>query len=460
MSNDGDIAQVPVNLPPQIEVHEADTDLPPLHRNQQQLLSPGALHPARPSLDVPPSPTPTFLSNDGTISVPPSPTLSNKSSVHFQTSLALRDNKPEAASGMGSLALLSPDSNVGEMPAAHLMLGKAVFRPCHNLMNVKSNTTSLTHVDGLQETRRSQLDASVTSETEAKAKKMSKKERKQEAEKEAQRAQLEQDKTVDPTPFAFRPYELAHMLDPKSFDTMRAFGGSKGLLKGLGTSATRGLKSDTLKRTPTRNSSGLGAGEGTSHRHDPEKAGPPGGPGVPGIMLTDADGESGRQPVQLCADGGDDDDDDGPGDSGPAFEADMATRRAVYGENLLPHRPSKSLFRLMWDALQDKVLIMLSVAAVISLALGFLQDFGPSRDPTEPPVDWVEGVAIIVAIAIVVLVGSLNDWQKERQFQVLNEKKDERFVKVIRNGIEHLVDIKVRNSYVIAPLNVNDKLLN
>ncbi len=45
---------------------------------------------------------------------------------------------------------------------------------------------------------------------------------------------------------------------------------------------------------------------------------------------------------------------------------------------------------------------MLSVAAVISLALGFFQDFGPSRDPTEPPVDWVEGVAIIVAIAIVV----------------------------------------------------------
>lgn len=272
---------------------------------------------------------------------------------------------------MGSLALLSPDSNVGDPSGAShgrkssvsTMVSSEGTEPdhhrtdSHNLMNVKSNTTSLTHVDGLRETKRSQLDASVTSETEAKAKKMSKKERKQEAEKEAQRAQLEQDKTVDPTPFAFRPYELAHMLDPKSFATMRAFGGTKGLLKGLGTSATRGLKSDTLKRTPTRNSSGLGAGDGASHRHDPEKAGPPGSPGVPGIMLTDADGESGRQPVQLCADGGDDDDDDGPGDSGPAFDADMATRRSVYGENLLPHRPSKSLFRLMWDALQDKVLV-------------------------------------------------------------------------------------------------------
>lgn len=56
--------------------------------------------------------------------------------------------------------------------------------------------------------------------------------------------------------------------------------------------------------------------------------------------------------------------------------------------------------------------------------------------------DWVEGVAIMVAILIVVLVGSLNDWQKERQFKVLNEKKDERGVKVIRGGVERVIDIK------------------
>ena len=40
------------------------------------------------------------------------------------------------------------------------------------------------------------------------------------------------------------------------------------------------------------------------------------------------------------------------------------------------------------------------------------------------------------------MVGSLNDWQKERQFQVLNEKKDERGVKVIRDGVEMVLDIK------------------
>lgn len=45
---------------------------------------------------------------------------------------------------------------------------------------------------------------------------------------------------------------------------------------------------------------------------------------------------------------------------------------------------------------------MLSIAAVVSLALGFFQDFGTPRPEGEPPVDWVEGVAIMVAILIVV----------------------------------------------------------
>lgn len=40
-----------------------------------------------------------------------------------------------------------------------------------------------------------------------------------------------------------------------------------------------------------------------------------------------------------------------------------------------------------------------------------------------------------------VLVGSINDWQKERQFQTLNEKKEERGVKVIRAGVERVIDV-------------------
>jgi Ca2+-transporting ATPase len=77
----------------------------------------------------------------------------------------------------------------------------------------------------------------------------------------------------------------------------------------------------------------------------------------------------------------------------------------------------------MWEQYKDKVLLLLTGAAIISLALGLYETFGVKRQPGDPPsVDWIEGVAICVAILIVVFVGSLNDYQKERQFVKLNKK--------------------------------------
>jgi P-type Ca2+ transporter type 2C len=104
---------------------------------------------------------------------------------------------------------------------------------------------------------------------------------------------------------------------------------------------------------------------------------------------------------------------------------------------------------------------LLSIAAAISLALGLFQGFRPSRNPNDPPVDWVEGVAIMVAIGIIVsivftmsfqvtrhpilqlIVSSLNDWQKKRQIKAPCEQKYQRSVKVIRDGVEKMIDIKV-----------------
>lgn len=98
--------------------------------------------------------------------------------------------------------------------------------------------------------------------------------------------------------------------------------------------------------------------------------------------------------------------------------------------------------QLMWSAYKEKVLIVLSVAALISLALGLYETFGvkhPANSPT--PVDWVEGVAICAAIVIVVVVGGLNDWQKERAFVKLNAKKDDRELKVLRSGKTVMINV-------------------
>jgi P-type Ca2+ transporter type 2C len=96
----------------------------------------------------------------------------------------------------------------------------------------------------------------------------------------------------------------------------------------------------------------------------------------------------------------------------------------------------------MWKAYNEKVIIVLTVAAVISLALGLYETFGAEHPPgSPPPIDWVEGLAICVAIIVVVLVGSFNDWQKERAFVKLNAKKEDREIKVIRSGKPHVINV-------------------
>ena len=61
-------------------------------------------------------------------------------------------------------------------------------------------------------------------------------------------------------------------------------------------------------------------------------------------------------------------------------------------------------------------MILLTVAAVISLSLGMYEALsGGSR------VDWIEGVAICVTILLVTVVMAANDWQKERQFAQLSK---------------------------------------
>ncbi|KAH8144385.1 uncharacterized protein LAJ45_11631 [Morchella importuna] len=120
---------------------------------------------------------------------------------------------------------------------------------------------------------------------------------------------------------------------------------------------------------------------------------------------------------------------------GTVASTSFIDRKRVFKDNVLPTKYAKSIWMLMWEQYQDKILLLLTGAAVISLGLGLYETFGVEHAPGSPPaVDWIEGVAIVVAIIIVVLVGSLNDWQKERQFVKLNEKKEDRVVKAIRSG--------------------------
>ncbi|KAL2846169.1 hypothetical protein BJY01DRAFT_247343 [Aspergillus pseudoustus] len=128
--------------------------------------------------------------------------------------------------------------------------------------------------------------------------------------------------------------------------------------------------------------------------------------------------------------------------SSPTSKDPSDPRTRVFGRNRLPPKKPKSIWRLAWITLQEAVLVMLLVAGTISLALGIYETVGVHHNPGDPtPVDWVEGVAILAAVIIVVVVASHNDWQKEKAFVKLNTRKDNREVKVLRSGRSMLINV-------------------
>ena len=61
--------------------------------------------------------------------------------------------------------------------------------------------------------------------------------------------------------------------------------------------------------------------------------------------------------------------------------------------------------------------------------------FSGGGDDTESEAGWIEGVAILVAVIVVVFVTAFNDWRKEKQFRGLQNKIEvEHKFSVVRGG--------------------------
>ena len=209
----------------------------------------------------------------------------------------------------------------------------------------------------------------------------------------------EADFEVADNKFAFTPGELSKLLNPKSYVAFHALGGLRGMEKGLRTDRLAGLSIDEKQLDGS-----VSFDEAISAAKDADKK------TILGRSLTRAS-TSATMAQQS--------------------EDSFADRKRIFKDNRLPEKKSKTIFELAWLAFNDKVIILLTVAAVVSLALGIYQS---AEKVDGESIQWVEGVAIIVAIVIVVTVGAANDWQKERQFVKLNKKKENRNVKVIRSG--------------------------
>ncbi|XP_027135195.1 plasma membrane calcium-transporting ATPase 2 isoform X6 [Larimichthys crocea] len=149
---------------------------------------------------------------------------------------------------------------------------------------------------------------------------------------------------------------------------------------------------------------------------------------------------------------------------------DLEKRHALYGQNFIPPKKAKTFLQLVWEALQDVTLIILEIAAIISLGLSFYhppggdseacgQVAGGVEDEGEAQAGWIEGAAILFSVIIVVLVTAFNDWSKEKQFRGLQSRiEQEQKFTVIRKG--QVIQIPVAEIVVgdIAQIKYGDLL--
>ncbi|XP_036415741.1 plasma membrane calcium-transporting ATPase 4 isoform X3 [Colossoma macropomum] len=150
--------------------------------------------------------------------------------------------------------------------------------------------------------------------------------------------------------------------------------------------------------------------------------------------------------------------------------ADLEKRHTAFGKNFIPPKKPKTFLQLVWEALQDVTLIILEIAAIISLGLSFYhpqgddsdacgQAVGGVEDEGEAQAGWIEGAAILFSVIIVVLVTAFNDWSKEKQFRGLQSRiEQEQKFTVIRKG--QVIQIPVAEIVVgdIAQIKYGDLL--
>lgn len=287
--------------------------------------SPG--HPVGETHTTPPRSASHLSPSNGNGNVPPSPTLTNSSSVHFsdandaphspataqRSTLALRDNQPGRDSGRETLQVIGENNQTrhNRMSSVGTVSSAGGDEEKRGLQNVVS-TGGETLVDNSSASSAEEEPKTRKGKKEKKAKdKAEKAEKLKRGEFASSRLDPETD-TTDPTPFKEKPAVLAMMCDPKSIEELERIGGTKGLLAGLGV--------------------------------DPKK----------GITTTSGGAPRGS---------------DDMGGSGPQWSADLEKRREIYGRNELPARKGKSLLQLMWMAFQDKILVSPTRVSDLSIDL-------------------------------------------------------------------------------------------
>lgn len=99
-------------------------------------------------------------------------------------------------------------------------------------------------------------------------------------------------------------------------------------------------------------------------------------------------------------------------------ESEVAASREANGRNLLEMPPGKPAWKLFLEKFRDPVIVILIVAALISMFTGAV----------------IESIGILLAVLLATGIAFVNEYRAGKEFDILNRVDDSAPVKAVRNG--------------------------
>lgn len=107
---------------------------------------------------------------------------------------------------------------------------------------------------------------------------------------------------------------------------------------------------------------------------------------------------------------------------------------ATHGANTLTKQKSESLWKRLWDAATEPMIIMLIAAGLIALGVNIF------RSVTGGEADFLECVGIFIAISLSVVISVVMEGKSAKAFEALSKISDNTVIKAIRNNTTVLLN--------------------
>ena len=127
--------------------------------------------------------------------------------------------------------------------------------------------------------------------------------------------------------------------------------------------------------------------------------------------------------------------------------------REMYGANIGIEKKKKSLTSKMIEAMKDPMIIILLIATGITLVINTIKYYNGYE------AEFIEGIGIIVAIALTLIITLVMEGKSEKAFELLSAMKEAIQVKVLREGSVTLINQRELVVGDIVLLSTGDKVM-